>query len=46
MQQFTPENEADRHGRDYLLDVLEQLALPEEGVIAPFPAPYAANGRC
>jgi hypothetical protein len=30
MQQFTPENEAERHGRDYLLDVLEQLALSED----------------
>jgi hypothetical protein len=29
LQQFIAENETERRGREYLLDVLEQLALPE-----------------
>ncbi len=28
VQQFTAESEDEKHGRDYLLDVLEQLSLP------------------
>ena len=30
VQQFTAETEEEKHGRDYLLDVLEQLTLPEK----------------
>jgi hypothetical protein len=30
MQQFKAETEEEVHGRDYLLDVLEQLATPEK----------------
>jgi hypothetical protein len=30
VQQFTAETDEEKHGRDYLLDVLEQLALPEK----------------
>ncbi len=30
MQQFTAETEEEKHGREYLLDVLEHLALPED----------------
>jgi len=30
MQQFTPDNDADRHSREYLLDVLEQITFPED----------------
>jgi hypothetical protein len=29
LQKYTAENETERRGREYLLDVLEQLALPE-----------------
>jgi hypothetical protein len=32
MQQFTAETEEEKHGRDYLLDVLEQLAIPERSL--------------
>ena len=32
VQQFTAETEEEKHGRDYLLDVLEQLSLPEKGL--------------
>jgi hypothetical protein len=30
VQQFTAETDEEKHGRDYLLDVLEQLAMPEK----------------
>jgi hypothetical protein len=30
VQQFTAETGEEKHGRDYLLDVLEQLAMPEK----------------
>jgi hypothetical protein len=30
MQKYTPENEKEMRGREYLLDVLEQVALPED----------------
>ena len=30
MLQFTAETEEEKHGRDYLLDVLEQLVMPDE----------------
>jgi hypothetical protein len=29
LQKFRAENETERHGREYLLEVLEQIALPE-----------------
>ncbi len=29
MQKYTPETETEIRGREYLLDVLEQVALPE-----------------
>jgi hypothetical protein len=32
MQQFTAETEEEVHGRDYLLDVLEQLAMPDKAL--------------
>ena len=32
VQQFTAQTEEEKHGRDYLLDVLEQLSLPEKGL--------------
>jgi hypothetical protein len=32
MQQFTAETEEEKHGRDYLLDILEQLAIPERSL--------------
>jgi hypothetical protein len=32
VEQFTPETEAEKHGRDYLLDVLVQLSLPEKSL--------------
>jgi hypothetical protein len=30
MGKYTPENEKEIRGREYLLDVLEQVALPED----------------
>ena len=30
MQTYTPDNENEVQGREYLLDVLEQIALPED----------------
>ena len=30
VQQFTAKTEDEKYGRDYLLDVLEQLSLPEK----------------
>ena len=30
MQTYTPDNENEVQGRKYLLDVLEQIALPED----------------
>jgi hypothetical protein len=30
LQQFTAENAEEAHGRDYLLDVFEHLAMPED----------------
>ena len=30
LQQFTPDNAEEAHGRDYLLDVFEHLAMPED----------------
>ena len=32
VQQFRAETEEEKHGRDYLLDVLEQLALPDNAL--------------
>jgi len=32
VQQFTAETEEEKHGCDYLLDVLEQLAMPEQSL--------------
>ncbi len=32
VQQFTAQTEEEKHGCDYLLDVLEQLSLPEKGL--------------
>jgi hypothetical protein len=31
MRQLSVEDEAEKRGREYLLDVLEHLALPEDG---------------
>ena len=30
MQSYTPDNENEMQGREYLLEVLEQIALPED----------------
>jgi hypothetical protein len=32
VEQFTPEAEAEKHGRDYLIDVFVQLSLPEKSL--------------
>jgi len=32
VQQFRAKTEDEQHGRDYLLDVLEQLSLPEKSL--------------